>query len=97
MIKDLRIIANRNIEDMLIVDNCVGGFANQVRNGIPIFPYEGQNNDKELLLLKDYIQKLTRMKEGTLAENNSKTFKLSKLRYFTDPQEYINYVKSDEI
>lgn len=95
MIKDLRIIANRDLENLLIVDNCVGGFANQVRNGIPIFPYEGQDKDKELLLLKDYIQGLSKMK-GTLAENNQKVFKLNKLRYFTDPQGYVDYAKSDE-
>ena len=37
--KDLRIIANRSLKDMVIVDNAVYSFAFQLDNGIPIVPF----------------------------------------------------------
>ena len=95
MIKDLRIIANRDIENMLIIDNCVGGFANQLKNGIPILPFVGDQKDQELLLLKEYILNLAK-KEGSISENNSRSFKLNRLRYFTDPNEYVRFARSSE-
>ena len=95
MIKDLRIIANRNLDDVVIVDNCVGGFANQLRNGIPILPFEGEQNDKELLYLKNYLLELNQQ-DGCFADNNQKTFKLNQLRYFSDANEYIKYARTKE-
>lgn len=38
-IKDLRIFANRNIDDIVIVDNAVYSFGYQIENGIPIIPF----------------------------------------------------------
>lgn len=38
-IKDLRVIANRNMSDLIIVDNAAYSFGFQVDNGIPILPY----------------------------------------------------------
>ena len=38
-IKDLRIIANRDLEDMVIVDNAVYSFGFQLDNGVPIIPF----------------------------------------------------------
>ena len=37
--KDLQIIANRSLKDMVIVDNAVYSFAFQLDNGIPIVPF----------------------------------------------------------
>jgi CTD small phosphatase-like protein 2 len=40
-VKDLRII-NRNLSDMVLVDNAAYSYAFQLENGIPILPfYEG--------------------------------------------------------
>jgi CTD small phosphatase-like protein 2 len=38
-IKDLRIIANKHLKDMLIVDNLAHSFGFQIENGIPILEY----------------------------------------------------------
>ena len=35
-VKDLRVITNRNLEDMIIIDNAAYSFAYQLENGIPI-------------------------------------------------------------
>lgn len=55
-IKDLRIIKNREIEDLLIVDNAVYSFGYQLDNGIPIIPYyDDKENDEELMHLIYYF------------------------------------------
>ena len=38
-IKDLRIIKNRTLKDLIIVDNLVHSFGLQIQNGIPILEY----------------------------------------------------------
>ena len=40
-IKDLRIIGNRRLQDLLIVDNAVLCFSLQLSNGIPVLPLLG--------------------------------------------------------
>lgn len=37
-VKDLRVI-NRDLKDMVLVDNAAYSYAYQLDNGIPIFPY----------------------------------------------------------
>lgn len=55
-IKDLRIIKNRDLKDLLIVDNAVYSFGYQLDNGIPIIPYyEDKENDEELMHLIYYF------------------------------------------
>jgi CTD small phosphatase-like protein 2 len=57
-IKDLRIIANRHLENMLIVDNATYSFGFQLENGIPVIPFYDSPQDTELLDLMDYLRKL---------------------------------------
>ena len=92
MIKDLRVIANRNLENVVIVDNCVGGFANQLENGIPISDFLGEKDDNELLLLKEYLIQLNEM-EGSISANNNEILDLKKLRYYKDSYEYVKTVR----
>ena len=49
LIKDLRIVGNRDLKDMIIVDNSALSFAFHVRNGIPILPFYDDQFDEELL------------------------------------------------
>ena len=44
-VKDLRVV-NRNLEDVVIVDNSAFSFALQPENGIPILPYYHFNKDR---------------------------------------------------
>ena len=53
--KDLRIISNRSLNDMVIVDNSVYSFSFQINNGIPIIPYYEDKEDEEMLHLIYYL------------------------------------------
>jgi len=44
-IKDLRIFNNRNLEDILLVDNAAYSFGYQLENGVPIIPFYNNKND----------------------------------------------------
>lgn len=55
-IKDLRMIANRDLKDVLLVDNASYSFGYQLDNGIPIIPFYNDKNDKELLHLIQYLK-----------------------------------------
>ena len=57
-IKDLRIIKNRELKNMLLVDNLVHSFGFQVENGIPIIEWTGNKADVELKHLMDYLLEL---------------------------------------
>lgn len=48
-IKDLRIIKNRSLNDLILVDNLVHSFGLQIENGIPILDFTNNKEDKELL------------------------------------------------
>lgn len=54
-IKDLRVIVNCSISDIIIVDNSLYSFMNQLSNGILVTSYYNNKNDNELLNLKDYL------------------------------------------
>lgn len=54
-VKDLRILKNVKMEDMIIIDNSVLSFAFQLENGIPILPFYDNYEDNELLFLKNYL------------------------------------------
>ena len=54
-IKDLRIVKNRNLKDMIIVDNLAHSFGFQVENGIPILEYHDDKHDRELKHLCTYL------------------------------------------
>jgi TFIIF-interacting CTD phosphatase-like protein len=55
--------SNRNINDLIIVDNSVKCFALSLRNGIPITDYKGTNSDKELIYLAKYLHTLAHVKD----------------------------------
>ena len=47
-IKDLRIIKNRKLKDIVLVDNLIHSFGLQIENGIPILDFIDNKNDMEL-------------------------------------------------
>jgi CTD small phosphatase-like protein 2 len=89
-IKDLRIFSNRNMSDMIIVDNAAYSFAFQVDNGLPIIPYYENKNDEELLILSQYLKAIYQVKD--VREINRKVFKLNRFLDFQDPLELIQEV-----
>ena len=56
-IKDLRILKNRDLKDMIIVDNLVHSFGFQIENGVPIIEFLNDPSDMELKYLADYLLK----------------------------------------
>jgi len=49
---------NRNLKNILIVDNIVRNYSLDIKNGIPILDYEGSTDDLELVYLASYLRKL---------------------------------------
>ena len=48
-IKDLRVICNRPLSEVVLVDNLVHSFGLQLDNGIPILEFTSNSQDRELL------------------------------------------------
>ncbi|CAD8047513.1 unnamed protein product [Paramecium sonneborni] len=57
-VKDLRIIGNRKLENILLVDNASYSYCYQLDNGVPIIPFYDNKYDKELIFLTDYLMGL---------------------------------------
>ena len=71
-IKDLRIISNRNLKDIVIIDNAVYSFGFQLDNGIPILPFYEDKTDEEMLHLIYYLKCLSQFDD--IRDQNKKAF-----------------------
>lgn len=76
-VKDLRIISDRDMKDIIIVDNSIVSFAYHLSNGIPIAAFTGEKNDEELLFLVTYLEELFSQHDVRL--HIDKTFKLTSM------------------
>ena len=55
-VKDLRIITNKKMSEMIIIDSSPQNFLFQIDNGIPILPWSDNNSDDyELKYLVNYL------------------------------------------
>jgi CTD small phosphatase-like protein 2 len=50
-VKDLRVISNRSLKNMVLVDNAAYSYIFQLDNGIPIIPFYDSKADNELRVL----------------------------------------------
>jgi len=57
-VKELSIIKDRNIKNIMLVDNSIISFAFNISNGIPIKAFVGGKNDEELLFMVTYLEDL---------------------------------------
>lgn len=73
-IKDLRIFTNRNLKDIILVDNNAISFAYQLDNGIPIISWYDDSSDMELKHLMTYMRTLSSAED--VREVNRRTFSL---------------------
>ena len=89
-IKDLRIFGNRNLKDMIIVDNAAYSFAYQLDNGIPIVSWHDDLYDRELFNLMDYVKALSAVED--IRDINEQTFHLR-----TFYEDYINEFLTSDI
>ncbi len=76
-IKDLRVIGNRDLKDLVIVDNSVYSFSYQIDNGIPIIPFYKDPSDEEMLHLIYYLSCLANVEDVRV--QNRAAFELYKL------------------
>lgn len=75
-IKDLRIIANRSLDNLLIVDNATYSFGFQLENGIPVVPFYDLKDDTELLDLMEYLKKMAQEKDVRTVNNKMFMYEL---------------------
>jgi CTD small phosphatase-like protein 2 len=57
-VKDLRIIADRELKDMVIVDNSIISFLFNMSNGVPIHSFTGDRGDEELMYMVSYLEEI---------------------------------------
>ena len=78
-VKDLRIIADRKLEDMVIVDNSIVAFAFNLDNGVPINDFRGDiPMDEELIYMTSYLEDIYH--NDDIREANIANFKLSEIQ-----------------
>ena len=87
-IKDLRVFKNRDLRDMIIVDNAVFSFGAQLANGVPITPFKDDREDKEFIYLMNYLDKLKEYED--MREFNREAFKMEQV-YQIKLDPYIHY------
>ena len=73
-IKDLRIISNRELKNVIMIDNLVHSFGLQLDNGIPILEWTGDKNDLELKYIQNYMLELAQCEN--IPDVNKKRLKL---------------------
>jgi CTD small phosphatase-like protein 2 len=73
-VKDLGIIKDRNLNEMLIVDNSIISFAFNLENGVPIKAFMGEKQDEELLFLVTFLEEIYGFDD--VREHIQNTFKL---------------------
>ena len=61
--KDLSVIKNRDLRDLVLVDNAVYSFILNLENGIPIIPYYNNKQDVELVKLKNFLIQLKNVED----------------------------------
>ena len=86
-IKDLRIISDRYQSDMVIVDNSIYSFTNQISNGVLITSFFSDPADKELYNLENYLIN-TLSKSSDITFENEKFFKFSSMMAYLESQPY---------
>ncbi|CAD8174402.1 unnamed protein product [Paramecium pentaurelia] len=82
-IKDLRVIGNRLLSDLVLVDNAAYSFCMQQLNGIPILNFYDNKSDQELLYLQNYLMAMKYAKD--VRQFNQQYLKLDRFGEFKDP------------
>lgn len=76
-IKDLDILKQYDLKNIVIIDNSVLSFAYHLDSGIPIVPYYESDNDNELVILAYYLKRISSYDD--LRQANKEHIKLDEL------------------
>jgi CTD small phosphatase-like protein 2 len=79
-IKDLRIFLNRDLKDLILIDNSLFSFTNQLSNGILITSFYSDPNDKELLNIKNYLGNMRLANAEDVRNINRKVFNFESIK-----------------
>ena len=88
-IKDLDIINNRDMKNMVIVDNNAHSFSLQLDNGIPILEWKDDRNDRELKYILHYLLELAGSED--VRTFNRKFLKLEEISNIQDMENFHKY------
>ncbi|EGR33782.1 NLI interacting factor-like phosphatase family protein, putative [Ichthyophthirius multifiliis] len=83
-IKDLRVLQNRNMSDIVLVDNAAYSFGFQINNGIPVIPFYDNKNDNELKNLINFMKSIHQVKD--FRDTLKKVLKINQFSEFQDPE-----------
>lgn len=83
-VKDLRVLDNRDLKDLVLVDNASYSFGYQIDNGIPILPFYDDKSDEELRILSSFLKTLG--KEEDVRSVLKKTFKMKEFLAWETPE-----------
>lgn len=72
-VKDLDILANRDLKNVILVDNAAYSYSMQLKNGVPIIPFYKSKEDTELIELCEFL--LSLKDEDDVSEKITDTFK----------------------
>lgn len=89
-VKDLRVLGNRNMHEMVLVDNAAYSFGYQIDNGIPVIPFYDNKTDQELKHLIPYLKFLSNAKD--VREINKITFKMGMYATYNSPEQVLDNV-----
>lgn len=89
-IKDLRVFANRDLKDLVLVDNAAYSYGYQVENGVPCIPFYDNKDDQELKHLIPYLKSYLTAKD--CREVNKQTFKLHAYTMYDSLDKVLNKV-----
>lgn len=94
-IKDLRVLMNRSMSDIILVDNAAYSFAFQIDNGLPILPYYDNKSDIELKHLMNFLKSVHHVRD--IREVNKKLLKVSRFPEYKDPVDLLQNLFEDLI
>jgi len=93
-IKDLRVISNVALKDMILVDNAIYSFGLQLSNGIPIIPFKTDKTDEEFKHLTSFLLDCYNLDD--LREPLKKSFHFEELFNEYKFEEFVEYYDYEE-
>ncbi|CAD8084279.1 unnamed protein product [Paramecium sonneborni] len=94
-IKDLRVLGNRKMSNILLIDNASYSFGQQIDNGVPVIAFYDNKQDQELLYLQNYLMKFRMVTD--VRELNSQLLKVSSYTNYQDPLQLLQDLFPEQI